>query len=107
MNNQQQVDKKRHGSKIMRSKSLNVTATSLIFPFSRNSGASIKREREREWHAYKQRKRERSVKEKKNGIFLFGNCNRNWILKGIGPVKEIENDKRVGNRKFNRFSRWK
>ena len=64
MNNQQQVDKKRHGSKIMRSKSLNVTATSLIFPFSQNSGASIKRERERKWHAYKWRKRERSVKEK-------------------------------------------
>jgi hypothetical protein len=36
---------------------------------------------------------------------LFGNSNRNRILKGIGPVKEIENDKRVGNRKFNRFSR--
>jgi hypothetical protein len=50
MNNQQQVDKKRHGSKIMRSKTLNVTATSLIsfFPFSRNSGANMKREKERE-----------------------------------------------------------
>jgi len=51
MNNQQQVDKKRHGSKIMRSKSVNVTATSLIssfFLFSRNSGASMKRERKRE-----------------------------------------------------------
>ncbi len=106
MNNQQQVDKKRHSSKMMRSKSLNVTATSLIFPFSRNSGASIKREREREWHAHKWKKREER-KTEKNGIFLFGNSNRNWILKGIGPVKEIENDKRVGNRKFNRFSRWK
>jgi hypothetical protein len=44
-------------------------------------------------------------KREKNGIFLFGNSNGNRILKGIGPVKEIENDKRVGNRKFNRFSR--
>ncbi len=72
MNNQQQVDKKRHGSK-MRSKSLNVTATSLIFPFfSRNSEASIKREkeREREWHAYKRKKRERSVKEKRMEFFF-------------------------------------
>jgi hypothetical protein len=70
MNNQQQVDKKRHGSKIMRNKSLNVTATSLIFPFSRNSGASIKREKEREWHAYKWRKRERSIKEKRMEFFF-------------------------------------
>jgi hypothetical protein len=58
--------------------------------------ARVQMEKERE-----ERKRE------KNGIFLFGNSNRNWILKGTSPVKEIENDKRVGNRKFNRFSRWK
>ena len=69
MNNQQQVDKKRHGSKIMRSKSLNVTATSLIFPFSsRNSEASIKRER----MARVQMKKEREErKREKNGIFFF------------------------------------
>ena len=49
MNNQQQVDKKRHGSKIMRSKSLNVTATSLIFPFfAKFRSEHKKRERERE-----------------------------------------------------------
>jgi hypothetical protein len=48
MNNQQQVDKKRHGSKIMRSKSLNVTATSLIFPFFAKFGSEHKREKERE-----------------------------------------------------------
>ena len=80
MNNQQQVDKKRHGSKIMRSKSLNVTATSLIFPFfsSRNSEASIKRERERERMARVQMKKEREErKREKNGIFLFGSSNRN------------------------------
>ena len=60
MNNQQQVDKKRHGSKIMRSKSLNVTATSLIssfFLFFAKSGSEYEarekeKEREREkWHA--------------------------------------------------------
>ena len=57
MNNQQQVDKKRHGSKIMRSKSLNVTATSLIFSFFAKSGSEYEarekeKEREREkWHA--------------------------------------------------------
>jgi hypothetical protein len=57
MNNQQQVDKKRHGSKIMRSKSLNVTATSLIsFSFFAKFGSEHEkekeeREREREWHA--------------------------------------------------------
>jgi hypothetical protein len=104
MNNQQQVDKKRHGSKIMRSKSLNVTATSLIFPFSRNSGASIKREKEREWHAYKWRKRERSIKEKRMEFFFSATAIEIESSKGIGPVREIENDKRVGNRKFNRFS---
>jgi hypothetical protein len=54
----------------MRSKSLNVTATSLIFPCSQNSGASIKREKERKWHAYKWRKRQRSVKEKIMEFFL-------------------------------------
>ncbi len=54
--------------------------------------ARVQMEKERE-----ERKRER------NGIFLFGNSNRNWILKGTRPVKKIENDKRVGNRKFNRF----
>jgi hypothetical protein len=50
MNNQQQVDKKRHGSKIMRSKSLNVTATSLISSFFREirKRAYSERERERE-----------------------------------------------------------
>jgi hypothetical protein len=77
MNNQQQVDKKRHGSKIMRSKSLNVTATSLIFPFfSRNSEASIKRERERMARVQMEKEREERKREK-NGIFLFGNSNRN------------------------------
>ena len=73
MNNQQQVDKKRHGSKIMRSKSLNVTATSLIFPFfSRNSEASIKRERKRQRMARVQMEKEREErKREKNGIFFF------------------------------------
>ena len=71
MNNQQQVDKKRHGSKIMRSKSLNVTATSLIFPFSRNSGATIKREkRERVARVQMEKEREERKREK-NGIFSF------------------------------------
>ncbi len=57
MNNQQQVDKKRHGSKIMRSKSLNVTATSLISSFffakfrSEYGKKEKESEREREWHA--------------------------------------------------------
>ena len=59
MNNQQQVDKKRHGSKIMRSKSVNVTAISLIsfFLFFAKSGSEYEarekeKEREREkWHA--------------------------------------------------------
>jgi hypothetical protein len=93
MNNQQQVDKKRHSSKIMRSKSLNMTATSLISLFSQNSGASMKREKERERdsgtrrHRDGERERKRSVKEKRMEIFLFGNSNRNRILKGIGPVK--------------------
>ena len=71
MNNQQQVGKKRHGSKIMRSKSLNVTATSLIFPFfAKFTSEHKKRKREREWHAYKWRKRERSVKEKRMEFFF-------------------------------------
>jgi hypothetical protein len=75
MNNQQQVDKKRHGSKIMRSKSLNVTATSLIssFFFSRNSGASMKRKkekRERESGTRRDGERERSVKEKRMEFFF-------------------------------------
>ena len=49
MNNQQQVDKKRHGSKIMRSKSLNVTATSLISSFFAKFGSKhTAREKERE-----------------------------------------------------------
>ncbi len=48
MNNQQQVDKKRHSSKMMRSKSLNVTATSLISSFFAKFGSELKGERERE-----------------------------------------------------------
>ena len=79
MNNQQQVDKKRHGSKIMRSKSLNVTATSLIFPFfAKFRSEQKKRERERERMARVQMEKEREErKREKNGIFLFGNSNRN------------------------------
>jgi hypothetical protein len=79
MNNQQQVDKKRHGSKIMRSKSLNVTATSLIFPFfAKFRSEHKKRERERERMARVQMEKEREErKREKNGIFLFGNSNRN------------------------------
>jgi hypothetical protein len=56
----------------------------------------MKREKERERERdsgkrkHGERERERSVKEKRNGKFLFGNSNRNRILKGIGPVKEIQ-----------------
>jgi hypothetical protein len=79
MNNQQQVDKKRHGSKIMRSKSLNVTATSLIFPFfAKFRSEHKKRERERENGTRTNEKKQREErKREKNGIFLFGNGNRN------------------------------
>jgi hypothetical protein len=63
MNNQQQVDKKRHGSKIMRSKSLNVTATSLIFPFffAKFRSEHKKRGRERENGTRTNEKRERGA----------------------------------------------
>ena len=65
MNNQQQVDKKRHGSKIMRSKSLNVTATSLIFPFfAKFRSEHKKREEERERMARAQMKKEREERKR-------------------------------------------
>jgi hypothetical protein len=77
MNNQQQVDKKRHGSKIMRSKSLNVTTTSLIFPFfAKFRSEHKKRKRERVARVQMEKEREERKREK-NGIFLFGNSNRN------------------------------
>jgi hypothetical protein len=60
MNNQQQVDKKRHSSKMMRSKSLNVTATSLISSFFAKFGSELKakeRERERESNTRRYKKR--------------------------------------------------
>ncbi len=61
MNNQQQVDKKRHGSKIIRSESLNVTATSLI------SFSSFCREiRERAWSEREKRRMERE-RERESG----------------------------------------
>jgi hypothetical protein len=71
MNNQQQVDKKRHGSKIMRSKSVNVTATSLIssfFSFFAKFGSEYEarekeRERERKSGTRRDGERERSVKK--------------------------------------------
>ena len=64
MNNQQQVDKKRHGSKIMRSKSLNVTATSLIFPFFAKSRTEHKkRKRERVARVQMEREREERKRE--------------------------------------------
>jgi hypothetical protein len=85
--------------------SLNVTATSLIFPFfAKFRSEHKKRKSERVARVQMEKEREERKREK-NGIFLFGNSNRNRILKGIRPVKEIEHDKRVGNRKFNRFSR--
>ncbi len=69
MNNQQQVDKKRHGSKIMRSKSLTVTATSLISSFFPKFGSKYEareKERERVARVDMERERERSVKREKN-----------------------------------------
>jgi hypothetical protein len=67
MNNQQQVDKKRHGSKIMRSKSLNVTATSLIFPLFAKFRSEQKKEKEREsgTRTNGERERERERKREK------------------------------------------
>ncbi len=91
MNNQQQVDKKRHSSKMMRSKSLNVTATSLISSFFAKSRSELKAKRERERGRVARvdikRDREERKREKNGKIFFFGNNYRNWILKGIGPVK--------------------
>jgi hypothetical protein len=81
MNNQQQVDKKRHSRKMMQSKSLNVTATSLISvpSFSRSSEASIKqKERERGRVASEGIKRKREERKKrKEWNSLFGNSYRN------------------------------
>ena len=83
MNNQQQVDKKRHGSKIMRSKSLNVTATSLISSFfsffakfgseyeARKKEKERERKRERVARVEMEREREKTVKREKNGNFSF------------------------------------
>ena len=68
MNNQQQVDKKRHGSKVMRSKSLSVTATSLISSFflfakfgSEYEAREKEKEREREKVARVEMERERGA----------------------------------------------
>ena len=70
MNNQQQVDKKRHGSKVMRSKSLSVTATSLISSFflfakfgSEYEAREKERERERKSGTRRDGEKERSVKK--------------------------------------------
>ena len=71
MNNQQQVDKKRHGSKIMQSKSLNVTATSLISSFfAKFRSEHKKRKRERVARVQMEKEREERKREK-NGIFFF------------------------------------
>ncbi len=67
MNSQQQVDKKRHGSKIMRSKSVNVTAISLIFFLffakfgSEYEAREKEKEREREKAARVEMERERGA----------------------------------------------
>ncbi len=65
---------------------MNVTATSLVFFFRETR--EQKEERERVARVEMKRERERSEKEKRIKILLFGNSDRNRILKGIGPVKK-------------------
>jgi hypothetical protein len=80
MNNQQQVDKKRHSSEMMQIKSLNVIATSLISFFSQSSETTIKaKEKERESGRRKDRKERERVRRKRKEwkIFFFGNSYRN------------------------------
>ncbi len=74
MNNQQQVDKKRYSSKIMRSKSFNVTATSLISSFFAKFGSEHKvkeKERERKSGTRRDRDREREERKKKGKEWKF------------------------------------
>ncbi len=92
---------------MMRSKSLNVTATSLISSFSREiqkrAQSKIERERGRVIREGIKRDREERKREKNRKFSFSATAIEIESSREYVQLKEIENIKELGNRKFNRF----